>query len=420
MAKNNIKKLTGASLGAALAVGATFAGVSLISHPASADGFSGKAIFAWNCDGSLCTQEITGLTSATEEVTSDGFAYLDYDTKYIKASDITDGSHTFSISDEHYWIWDSQVSTLATMTTWSDLTGYINGLDYDELHEFAIDPTGARDGANSISTNGDRNFRATIYEDDYYGISNASSPADLTYYPNFWDPGMFNPAYDVSESTLANPTVIQAYLLEPNIALTNNNISDTINSITVASDIPSGAVTITQDGTTGHFNIHFNSNYYDNVTFKISAANGDDYYVKILRVTVQTSEDADFRPDNGVNVYIPTTNTASYSVLANYTFADGTTSRYTLTAGTTICDPFASTEASATCPGGKGLNYKHFALPPSASSAVNSTTNPPVKVYYTTVLAGSTTTSYNGTLAGSGKGTAYSIYHGHYFLDETQ
>ena len=33
MAKNNIKKLTGASLGAALAVGATLAGVSLISHP---------------------------------------------------------------------------------------------------------------------------------------------------------------------------------------------------------------------------------------------------------------------------------------------------------------------------------------------------------------------------------------------------
>lgn len=392
-----------------------------------------NAWFIWNCNGDLCRYKMTNLTLASETPSHE----LLYTTNYIKASDVKDVNNNTKVLDlnallelekatapngfaPYYFIYDDCIingstpdtSTcaegIATITKWSEFQSWWNThiTDYDSQRNFAIDPTGASAGANIISTNGDRRFRATIYDDtDYYGISNASSPADLTYYPSYWDPAFFNPAYDVSGTTLENPMIIQSYLLEPQIVLKNDGVSGEISSLEVASaNIPTQAITITKqdDG----YKIIFNSRYFDNVTFRITS-DGKTYYVAIVRTVVGHVLDPIDDHKRVLGLFVPDTTTKSYDVLATYYWADGTEKTFTME------------EMQIGDDGGKGLAMRPYQLKSADASQVDVTptsANPPIGVSYIAVESGSTTSTFKGALSGSGKGTYYKINHGNYEL----
>lgn len=374
--------------------------------PPTGNSFDGSAWFIWNCNGNFCKKKLTGLREAVVKE-ENGTMTIEYETNYFKASEIQDGVNTLNISNlkstDYYWIDSNAISRLDGKTTWSEVTSYINGIeDYEELKALAYDPCGAENGNNSISTNGDRTFRATIYDDSkYYGITNASKPSDLTYYPSFWDSGMFNPAKDISETSFSNPAIIEAYLLEPKIILTSDSISNKIDKIELASSISPSAVSIRKTST-GIFEIKFHSNYYDRVVFKVTSGSNT-YYVMIARTTIQFDRD-------GASVFVPTTSREDYDVLATYYFKDGTSRKVIL-------------EYSSSEEGGIGINVKHYKLSTLDARYVDlgpTSTNEPIGVSYTVVKSGSTKTNYKGTLSGSGKGTYFSIFEGNAVPDYTE
>ena len=395
--------------------------------------FNGSAWFIWNCDGGLCRYKITGLTSPTIDPSTDDITYV---TKYIQASGVADkddASKKLNLNAlldlaastpvnnqtpaPYLFVFDDCIIRSGTpdtntcidgidgITTWSGFQTWweTNITDYDSQKEFAIDPTGASAGKNIISTNGDRNFRATIYDEtDYYGISNASSTTELTFYPSYWNTAFFNPAYDVSETTLENPKVIQSFLLEPQVVLKNDAISGEITSLTVASEgIPAAAVTITKQADNS-YKIVFNSNYYDKVVFRV-VSGGKSYYVAIARTVV--GHDYERNPV----LYVPEGDANEYDVIATYYWADGTEKTFTL-------------EKTDVDYGGKNLEVRTYGFKAADAGQVDfrPTGNPPIGVSYTTARSGSTVTTYEGTLGGSNKGTYFAIQNGSFNLDITK
>ncbi|MBQ6127827.1 hypothetical protein IJI69_04015 [Candidatus Saccharibacteria bacterium] len=398
---------------------------------ASAEGegehtFNGRAWFIWNCDDDLCRYQITGLTEPTESGED-----ITYTTKYVKSSDVVDRDDNTKKLDlnellnlaaatpanklaPYLFIYDDCISgaentcidSIDSVTTWDGLETWwdANITDYDTQQNFAIDPTGASAGANIISTNGNRKFRATIYDDtDYYGISNASSTTDLTYYPEFWNTAFFNPAYDVSGTSLSNPKIIQSFLLEPKVTLKSDDISAPIANIEVASEgVPASAVTITPKGD-GKFDIVFNSNYYDKVVFRITSG-GNSYYAAIARVVV--GHDYERNPV----LYVPLGDSKEYDLIATYYFADGTEQTYTL-------------EQLGGGEGGKNLEVRGYGFREEDQGKVDlhpAATNRVVGISYTTAVTGSTIDSYKGTLGGSNKGTYFKYERGSFILDITK
>ena len=406
--------------------------VSVYADPAPEEHiFNNKAWFVWNCDGGLCRYQITDLESPDEDPTTGD---LTYHTKYIRASDVKDVNDNTKVLDlnsvlaqaatatqnelsSYLFIFDDcimrssgeDVNTckkgIDGISTWDGLRTWWDAhiTDYDSQREFAIDPTGASAGKNIISTNGDRNFRATIYDEtDYYGISNASSTADLTYYPSYWNTTFFNPAYDISETTLANPMIIQSYLLEPQVVLKNDDVSAPIESLTVASEgVPDSAVTITKQGDNS-YKIIFNSNYYDKVVFRV-VSGGKSYYVAIARTVV--GHDYERNPV----LYVPTGDTNEYDIIATYYWADGTEKTFTL-------------EQVNSETGGKGLEARIYTFKEADQGQVDfrPDRNAPTGVTYISAKAGSTVSKYEGTLGGSNKGTYFTINRGSFVIDITK
>ena len=395
--------------------------------------FNGNAWFIWNCDGGLCRYKITGLTEAYHDEETDD---VTYETKYVKASDVkdvNDNTKTLNLNAllekeaqtqgdalaPYLFVYDDCIldendDPIATtcidgideVATWAGLDAWIDSNidDYDAWQNFAIDPTGASDGANIISTNGDRQFRATIYDEtDYYGISNAASTADFTYYPAFWDTGMYNPAYDISGTTVDNPKIIKSFLLEPQVLLTSDDVSSPITNITVASQgVPTGAVTITQP-TPGMFKLQFNSNYYDKVVFRVTSGSKT-YYVAIARVVV----DHDW--DRNPILYVPETDNNDYDMIATYYWADGTEKTFVL-------------EQLGAGMGGKNLAIKGYGFKEEDQGKVNlrpDIANPVIGVSYTVTKSGSTAKTYKGTLGGSNKGTYFKVNQGSFIFDITK
>lgn len=386
-------------------------------------GFSGKVWFFWDCDAGFCSNLLTDINTTREvEDPETHELTIEYDPNYVKATDVVDTTSgktpnisALNASGHFYFTWEaSGTDVLSThdFATWTEFQEWFDNEfhvgpdqseeDYWRMKEFAIDPTGASSGANIISTNGDRVFRLTIYNSgSYYGVSNASQPDDLTYYPEFWDKGFFNPAYDVSGTSLDSPAVIQAYLLEPKITLTSDPVSAPITRIEVASpNVPARAVTITKRDNA--YDIVFNSNYYEKVIFKVTSG-VKTYYVAIARTVIV--HDYERNPA----LFVPETDTREYDVLATYSWADGTEKTFAL-------------EEIGIGQGGKGLQVRVYALSEKDQGQVNFNPagNPPASVSYTTAEKGSSITSYKGTLGGSGKGTRFKIDRGSFILDITK
>lgn len=367
--------------------------------------------FVWKkSNGDLGKYQVTGLTRS---VVDDQTGLVTYTTKYIKASDVAADFDLDAVrqSGEYLWIWEDAFinNHIADMTTANELAEFLetSGIqnDYDAWKAFAIDPCGASDGNSIISTNGDRAFRATIYDNnEYYGISNASTPQELTYFPGFWDPGFFNPAYDLSKTTVSNPARIQTYLLEPKIVLKNDAISAPIDNIELVSDILPAAVTITNKND-GSFEIVFNCNYYENVEFKVTSG-GKTYYLMIDRVTVNCFRNEENKA--GVELYVPDGDANDYEIIETWYFKDGSEMQCNLT-------------AEGTYQGGVNIQARSYVRTEAENAKINlrpDSSNVPTGVLYTVVKSGSTAEEYKGTLSGSGKGTYFSYNEGRFTLGE--
>lgn len=191
-----------------------------------------------------------------------------------------------------------------------------------------IDPTGAKDGPHSIASNGDREFRLVIYDEDYAAIEFDVDEDTYTYYLNGWDPTFTNPVYDLS-TDINNPTVYETYLLEDTLVFKSNAIGDKIISAK-ALDVPNKGVSITNP-TSDSFKIEFKSNYYSNVMFELTGESGKKYYLKVDRkfVSAQTNNELilnGFDDDLGLYaefIYPSNTSYQDYDVIATITTNDG-------------------------------------------------------------------------------------------------
>lgn len=150
--------------------------------------------------------------------------------------------------------------------------------------ELTIDPTGAICTDNSISTNGDRAFRLTIFNENAKAFTvNGTGSYNI----NAEEGILTNSTVDLSTSTANAPAEVASFMLNNSVQITPaNNIGSTtdIISIEALNVANSDAININGTGT-----VTFKSNFYNNVTFKVSDGTNS-YYVKVNRYDMLISD----------------------------------------------------------------------------------------------------------------------------------
>lgn len=391
--------------------------------------FSGTAYFVWDNGESLGIKKIENIKGRGQ---SGG-----YEINYINASDFgfANGVSVESLAANGHYFWVAadkvtvtnegnsesysiQGSNNSTITTWSELESYINSLGEDGKRAFAYDPTGGRNGTHSISTNGDRNFRATIYESGFEGIQFSADMSDYTYFPGFWDPTFFSSTIDISGSTKTYPAIYETYLREPNITFYNVEQSTSPITAVKALDVPDGVVTVGRNNSNG-FTIEFHSNYYDHVVFELTAENNAKYYVMLARTVLQAHDnfgpDMTWTPEISAEVWYPSSDVAEgkdecpYEVVAYVHYNDESTVVQKLSAVQMPVEEGSSEMKFVLTPtdGAKGLSYSTFTLPiGTAGQRLDEITV--VGISYTVVKKESGE-DFSGVMSGSGRGTYYDV-----------
>ena len=314
-----------------------------------------------------------------------------------------------------------------TIITASDFKGrqviWIN-TDYDTgTYEIqrgfsrGIDPTGAKDGPHSIASNGDREFRLIIYDEDYASIEFDVDADTYTYYLNGWDPTFTNPVYDLS-TDIDNPTVYETYLLEDTLVFKSNTVGDKIVSAK-ALDVPNKGVSITNP-TSDSFKIEFKSNYYSNVMFELTGESGKKYYLRVDRtfVTAQTNNELIL---NGFDddlelyaefIYPSEVSYQDFDVIATITTTSGETTKKLNAVNTreinreyNPSDPSSGEQVTNAIAVNAGVNLKKTRYLLDVDSTVKS-----VRVTITNKDAVSGDT-YGGTFGGYGSGVELDLTH---------
>ena len=367
--------------------------------------FDGNAYFCWlDEDDHVCYHKFTGMLG--EDTQNGGYLM-----NYINLTDMTDqsanGVNYQWKQEPANWVLakdleDGEHNLIAERLT----KLYIFGDGTDQDHGVQLNPTNAQDGENSKCSNGDMNFRVTIYRDEYQGLTFGTKASDYTYFPTWWDQVFFTSTVDISGSSATNPAEYNTYLLEPNIKFTKAPHSDNITGVE-ALNVNPDAVTITESA--GEYTIVFNSNYFDNVVFKITTAS-ETYYVKINRIVLDIHDN--FAP--GVTdkkliaflSYDASKTYTDYEVYATTVYKDGTKQMSKLEPQKIVWnnDPLSPGETlinDYTAKAGQGLRASCYHVPVNDNVA---------GVYFTAINKPSaTTTVYSGTLAGSGQGSYFNL-----------
>ena len=349
--------------------------------------FDGNAYFVWMSGDKICYHKVTGLTGQKPD-------HSGYDMNYVNVDDLTDqsgnnGSYTWGQEDAN-WVLASDMEENGVVK--ANLTKeYIFGVPEEDMG-VQLDPCGAEDGINSICSNGNMNFRVTIYRDGYQAIKFGTNASDYTYFPGFWDQTFFTSTVDLSGTTKTNPAVYQTYLLEPSISFEvgDNSKSNSITSV-VALDVNPNAVTITKNN--GKYTIKFNSSYYDHVVFEITTANGQKNYIKIARITLRVRDNWGPNTTNPkliAELYDPTSNSyKDFEVVATVVKKDGSTTTSTL-----------EVDSSSNVNGGQGLYMCEYSVDASRDTTLGA--------YFTVIQKGALNgKTYGGTFSGSGKGVYF-------------
>ena len=180
-----------------------------------------------------------------------------------------------------------------------------------------------------------------------------------------------------------------------------------------ALDVPEGAVEISKDN--GEWILSFSSNYYDNVTFKVTDSNNGVSYFLIKRYTVDAwIKFVDNKPVLNSDFYFDRTKSyTDFDMTAVIEYRDGTEKIVTLTPVKgiddglgNIADVYELDEQNPEYgPSGKGLKKACFQY------QLNDGEEREIKRAYINIeYKGSTSTTYAGNYAGSGKGTLANIY----------
>jgi len=171
-------------------------------------------------------------------------------------------------------------------------------LEWLRENGYTIDPCGANCTSNSISTNGDRAFRLTIYNNDYQSFTLEAN--GTTYKTNADDPILTNNNMDLSDTTANKPAEMNAFLLNDTIKITPDSLgsSCTISSINALNVPNTDAIVINDSG-----KIEFRSNYYNNVTFRIVTNDSKEYFVKINRYNTLISDSLVHGISNSNKIY---------------------------------------------------------------------------------------------------------------------
>jgi len=373
--------------------------------------FDGNAYFFWVGEGNkLCYHRFTGMLGNGGE-----------NVNYYEVSELTDqsGNNIPYIWGQEKANWalardvEQEPEVIKPNLSITDVFG--NGTE--ENRGCQLDPCGAENGANTISTNGDRSFKATIYRaGQYEGLTFGTTEEDYTYFPDFWDPTFFNSTIDISKTTAQNPAVYTTCLLEPKIKFrTGSHSKSPIRSVK-ALDVNDGAVEITRNQGEGYFSVKFNSNFYDKVTFELEDEQGEKYYVILARATITAHDN--FAPDmQGAKVtaslYYPETESyTDYEVVATICTADGTTKTPAVLKASKIEERDVEIyENGYSAHAGKGLRRSSYVVDLSKYGTTGQEVSRNVKgIYFTAIKKGALQgNTYGGTFSGSGKGTFYSV-----------
>lgn len=366
--------------------------------------FSGTVYLVWQGAGDkICLHQIPDLNNVKYP-----------EIAYIPVTEIIDDvtSEPYSISNKnYYWMWDSAAdfvnSYKANNSSYSQLAADLEA-DETTKRTYAIDPAGAVSGASTICTNGDRVFRATIYDKgSFEGLDFNVNDADYTYFPDFWDNILTSNSIDISGTTQAAPAVYEAFMLESTVHFAKTY--DSANEITgvKALGVPGGAVDIRKVDADGGYDIEFKSNFFDNVLFEITTANGS-YYIRVERIALKASDN--FGPGMTETpqvtarlYYDKNTDYKNYEVYATIYNSDGTTSLKKAELSPIKTDSLGNPLPDGTYSyyGGKGLTYSNYSVevPKDAAGVA-------FNVIGAQALTGD---SYGGSYIGSGSGIYYDI-----------
>ena len=359
--------------------------------------------YVWNVGDNYYYHKITGL-ERTEGT--------NVPTNYYKLSDmVADNNNevTYELGQEGRFYLTNKFEEVIANGPYANANELYEAL---ENADAGIDPCGAKNSLNTVQTNGDRDFRLIIYNDslDGYAGIDVGVPNDYSYFPSFWDPMFHTSVFDLTDGkTSSKPVIVESYLLEDTITITNDEVSGIIKSIS-AVDVPDKAVSISNRD--GLFTIKFSSNYFDRVVFKVKLIDGRSYYVMIARIALQVHDNlmpGMAKKDRRViaTLYYPSRKSyKDYEVVAHIMYSNNSEVLKTLKAidakDTYFDDNLGEWQ---TIDLGKeydgGTNLKASSYEVDASKDID-------EITYTITNSGSTSSKYSGTFSGSGKGTTWS------------
>ena len=367
-------------------------------------GFSGTVYFVWQGAGdTICLHQIPNLNN---------FTYPEI--AYIPVTDIIDDdtNEQYSVSNKnYYWMWDSAADFVNTYkannSSYSQLAADLEA-DETTKRNYAIDPAGAVSGASTICTNGDRVFRATIFDDgSFEGLDFNVDEANYTYFPDFWDSMLTSNSLDISGTTQEAPAVYEAFMLESTVHFAATYASVNVITGVKALDVPSGAVDIRKVDADGGYDIEFKSNFFDNVVFEITTASGS-YYIRIERIALKASDN--FGPSmtetpqvTAKLYYDENTDYKNYEVYAAIYNSDGTTSLKKAELSPIKTNSFGNAlpDGTYSYTAGKGLKYSNYSVEVPKDA---------IGVAFNVIGAQALTgDSYGGSYIGSGSGIYYDI-----------
>lgn len=293
-----------------------------------------------------------------------------------------------------------------------------------EIWTHELQPVGEPSAKNAYVSYGDRNFKVVIFNDDYRGVTTGDLTG-LTYYPARWvNPYLRTDQYDISETTESKPALLDSILLESTVNINALNYNGfEIASITPL-EVPEDAVTVDYDEEHDRFSIIFSSHFYDNVVFRITDTDDEDYYVMIKRATIDAyfdynEEDGDIlRADF---YYAKNKSYTDFDITAKIVYKDGSTKMVTLTPQDNVDDglgnfsdtgyidqeyPDSRMDPEHDEPMGKGLKLSTFryVLEEDEKDTIQD-------IYMNAEYKGNDPTVYAGAYSGSGEGTLANIFH---------
>lgn len=385
MKKRNIKV---APLGIGLALSASLFMAPIFS--AHADGFDGKAYLIWECgEETPCYHLFTNInTDNTYTVYDDADVTADnHAGKTFSAVNVDVDNTTFALKAAF-----DEYKTANPEHTMQDVMTYEDG----EHNRLALNPMNAPIEANAYTHFGDWNFKVMIKSPNYVGasIKNATDG----YEPDFGSAINTVVYHDISGTTQTKPVTL--YVIPQQTEIILSGVDGAFTSVEAVNLENADAVAITPVAD-GH-KIKFNSAYYDRVIFKVTTATTTNY-VRIFRTAIREPFPA---IETNQKVAIATIyfdegkNCSNYDVYAKLDYKNGTQKTVKMTPMASHTDPYDDQIVIDGCfdEGGLGLKKGHYSY--TADTNLENLNG----IYFTVSNAGSTATTYAGTLSGSKKG----------------